>query len=283
MNLKKYIFLVLCFLPLMAGAQGVFLGKRMLIDANVYTSSKAFRPFDVDEQILVVNILDEDDFLYDEHDDGYLTDDGTYKEIEKKKFWDCNIFFSASIETMLWRKGSVMLEARFLPYSDFIYEDAAVLYYRDNVYRMAEERSFEAGIGYRQYMFKTSCAPYGRYIQVGVNKLQVQWRHNCLSNDAIETLENINSKYKTGVVELKDRFKTEQKAGYEDLWAGYVELGYNHLFLNNRLRVSLAMRSEFPFLSKAEDEYPNVGYNAVRHFWSTNIFSLRAGVGFLLF
>ena len=179
-----------------------------------------------------------------------------------------------------------MLEARFVPYSDFFYQDKPLLEFSEYNFslefnRKAEERSFEAGIGYRQYMFKTSNAPYGRYIQVGVNKLQVQWRRNCLDYAARSF---IAEKTKLPSKDVLERFSNEQCAGNEDLWAGYLELGYNHLFLNDRLRVSFAMRTEFPFLGKAEeDDLPNIGYYAVRHFWSTNTFSLRAGVGFLLF
>lgn len=282
---KYLISTILCCLPFVAGAQG-FLGKRVLLDANVYTSSKVVRPFDYNDQFITTPDLD--DPFYDSFDsDSYFDDkDCQTKAMDVYHFWDCNIFFSASIETILWRKGSLMLEARFVPYSDYFYQDKPLPGISEYSYsldfnRKAEERSFEAGIGYRQYMFKTSNAPYGRYIQVGVNKLQVQWRRNCLDHAARAF---ITEKTKLPSRDVLERFSTEKCAGNEDLWAGYLELGYNHLFLNDRLRVSLAMRTEFPFLGKAEeDELPNVGYYAVRHFWSTNLFSLRAGVGFLLF
>ena len=285
MRSKYLISTILCCLPLVAGAQG-FLGKRVLLDANVYTSSKVVRPFDYNSQFITVP--EPDDLFYTTFDsDSYFDEkDCETKSMEGYHLWDCNIFFSASIETILWRKGSLMLEARFVPYSDFFYQDKPLLGFLELNFplefnRKAEERSFEAGIGYRQYMFETSNAPYGRYIQVGVNKLQVQWRRNCLDEAArafIAEKTHIPSQ------EVFERFSSEKSAGNEYLWAGYLELGYNHLFLNDRLRVSFAMRTEIPFLGKAEeDDLPNVGYYAVRHFWCTNLFSLRAGVGFLLF
>lgn len=282
MSLKKIILGLLALCPLAVSAQHGFLGKHVLVDVNLNTSSQSLRPFDAKWDALWFDNLNDE---LDETPSTYVKDDGTSEDMEKKRWWNFNIFFSANIETIVWKKGSVMLEARMCPYSDYYFEDQIVKrtnsnFWDDFSFRLGQQRSYEAGIGYRQYLGSSSNAPYGRYIQLGVNRLQVQWKHNCLDLDKVTGLSE----------ELTSYYKNQQKAGYEDMWAGYFEFGYNHLFFNNRLRLSLSMRTEFPVGYDAKEKdleneniKNNAAFYAIRHYWSTNLFSLKVGAGFLIF
>ncbi len=281
MKLTKYLLgiFALC-MPFAATAQ-TFLGKRLIVDANVGTSSQLVRPFDLDEQFLWIK-GEPDYFNYGSLENYYLNEDGNFKEMDARKFWDFNLFCSVDAEVILWKKGSAILEARMAPYTDFYFKGPQVVKYNEFTVQKAQERSFEAGLGYRQYMFSSSTAPFGRYIQVGLNKVQVQWKKGCTNINNLLSEDTYNKQYL--VEESKDALKTEQKSGYNDLWAGYLELGYNHLFFNNHLRLSLSMRTEFPFGYDAyESVCPNADYYSIRHFWSSNFLSLKAGVGYVIF
>lgn len=272
---KRFIYTILAALfSLTTSAQTGYLGKRFLVDVNVGASSQAFRVFDYDYQFAWVSKYS--------LDNGYRLDNNfNTTTVSNKHYWQFFVNLSADVEAILWDMGSAMVEARFNPYSSFLYEDKINSTRYEAYVREADERSMEFGVGYRQYVKKRkSHAPYGRYIQVGVNKVMLDWKRDAMNLDGLDPDDFYKeSEYKAQC----DHFKKEKLSGDQDFFAGYLELGYNNLFLQ-RLRVSLSMRTEFPF---ATDVYKsgmqNQDYYAVRHFWSQNFFQLKAGVGFLIF
>ena len=240
--MKKYIIsILLSVISLNAFSQSAYLGKRILVDLNVSASSKKERPFDLNDQVILFG--------------GFDKFDGKYK------WWEFNTFFSADVEAIMWKKGSIMLQAKYIPSSDYVYTAESVSdYYYD-----AHESSLEYGIAYRQYCCSSSRAPFGRYLQLGVSRVQLSWDDDEL-------------KYEKNLKKSKPAL-----SGEEDFYSASFEIGYCHLFFEH-LRLSLAMRTDVPFLYDAsKNDESTAAYYAVRHYWCTNLFSMKLGIGYLLF
>jgi hypothetical protein len=231
MKTLKYIGVVMGLFFSTSLFAGGFMGKHFVLDVNAGIAPSNIAP----------------------HDNGSHEDIGLMSG-----FFDYRCVPSADLECIVWRKGSLMVDFHYQSSVSFV-EDANVWSEDGSSSVTAADISYcDLQLAYRQYIFSSSNAPYGRYLQVGCG-------HVVTDCDMEHTT-------------YSKRDKTERD-GSCDFNVVSAEIGYNHLFFNNHIRLSFAVRAVHRLGKDESDDKINSQW----YYDNANQYSLKAGIGYVLF